>query len=344
MDPFSHLLLGYLLGFGLWGPGGLPYVVAAAIGGGLPDADVALYPLSKRFPLLRHRGISHSIVGVTIIAGVGMFAVPYAMGELLGPAFSAGALWKFFVSLEVGGLSHVLLDSMDHWSVPILAPFSEREYRFDADRIVNVGSMAFTVIAYALLLDEHGRAPVWLWSLTTWLLLVLAVGYIATRFLVRWRAGVAQRRLGFQRVIPQANPLKFLFVTEEAVPDGRRLRVATYRLMRRTLVNPRAVEVGRDPGTSTPVRTEQEAISRSYGPSLRASWTLGETLHFAEVRATPGAFEVFWYSLEVNFMGRAAGVFARVEATDGRVVTKSMWRSPTRVFMVHDQMAARARI
>src|SRR5208337_5545527 len=68
MDPFSHLLLGYLLGFGLWGPSGLPYVVAAAVGGALPDADVALFPLSDRFPLLRHRGISHSIVGVTLIA------------------------------------------------------------------------------------------------------------------------------------------------------------------------------------------------------------------------------------------------------------------------------------
>jgi len=191
MDPFSHLLLGYLLGFGLWGASGLQYVIAAAIAGALPDADVALYPLSKRFPLLRHRGASHSILGVTVIAAVGMLVVPYAMGQLLGPFFAAGPLWKFFVSLEVGGLSHVLLDSMDHWSVPIFAPFSEREYRFDADRIVNVGSMAFTVIAYGLLLEERGRAPVWLWSLTSWLLLALAVGYIALRLLVRWRAGVA---------------------------------------------------------------------------------------------------------------------------------------------------------
>jgi len=343
MDPFSHLLLGYLLGFGLWGASGLQYVIAAAIAGALPDADVALYPLSKRFPLLRHRGVSHSILGVTVIAGVGTFAVPYAMGQLLGPVFATGPLWKFFVSLEVGGLSHVLLDSMDHWSVPIFAPFSEREYRFDADRIVNVGSMAFTVVAYGLLLDEHGRAPVWLWSLTSWLLLALAVGYIATRLLVRWRAGIAGRRLGFPRVIPQANPLRFLFVAEETLPDGKRLRVATYRLLRGTIVNSRTVELGRDPGSSNPVRTEREAISRSYGPALSASWTLGETLHFAEARTTPDAFEVFWYSLEFNFMGRAAGVLARVEAADGKVVTKNMWRNPARIFTLHDRAAGTPR-
>lgn len=332
MDPFSHLLLGYLLGFGIWGASGLQYVIAAAIAGALPDADVLLFPLSKRFPLLRHRGISHSIVGVTIIAVVGTLVLPAVMGRVLGPVYAVGSLWDFFVALEIGGLSHILLDSMDHWSVPIFAPFSEQEYRFDADRIVNVGSMAFTVIAYALLLGERGRAPVWLWSLTTWVLLVLAVGYIAIRLFTRWRAGVAQRRLGYQRVIPQANPFRFLMVGEEPLPQGRRLRIGTYFLLRGSLVNPREAELGKDPGPSLPVRTEREALARSHEPSIQASWTLGETLHFAEVRATPGFFDVFWYSLEFNFLGRAAGVLARVSATDGTVVTKSLWRNPVSVF------------
>lgn len=332
MDPFSHLLLGYLLGFGLWGPSGLPYVIAAAVAGALPDADVVLYPLSKRFPLLRHRGISHSIVGVTIIAAVGTFAVPYAMGRGLGPAFAVGTPWAFFASLEIGGLSHVLLDSMDHWSVPILAPFSRHEYRFDADRIVNVGSMAFTVIAYAVLLDERGRAPVWLWSLTSWVLLGLALGYIGIRLLARWRAGAAQRRLGYQRVIPQASPLTFLFVAEEPVANGRRFRVGIYDLLRGSLRRPKEMELGESPDPSLPVRTDQDAVARSYAPALAASWTLGETLHFAEVRATPGCFEVFWYSLEFQVFGRNAGVLARVDRADGTVVTKSMWRSPATIF------------
>ncbi len=332
MDPFSHLLLGYLLGFGIWGPSGLQYVIAAAIAGGLPDADVALFPLSKRFPLLRHRGVSHSIVGVTIIAGVGTFVIPYVMGHLLGTIYSVGSPWMFFVALEVGGLSHILLDSMDHWAVPVFAPFSPQEYRFDADRIVNVGSMAFTVIAYSVLLDEHGRAPTWLWSLTTWILLVLAVGYISIRLLARWRAGVAQRRLGYDRVVPQGNPFKFLLVGDESLPSVRRLRVATYSLLRGSLVNPREIEVGKDPGPSLPVRTGQEALARSHESALKASWTLGETLHFAEVRTSPSTFEVFWYSLEFNFLGRAAGVLARVDRNDGTVVTKNVWRNPSSAF------------
>ena len=115
MDPFSHLLLGYLLGFGVWGPAGLQYVVAAAIAGALPDLDVALFPLSRRFPLLRHRGVSHSILGVTVIATVGCFVIPPVMAWSLGPAFGQGSLVAYFAALEIGGLSHVFLDSLDHW-------------------------------------------------------------------------------------------------------------------------------------------------------------------------------------------------------------------------------------
>src|SRR5271157_2520466 len=99
MDPFSHILLGYLLGFGVWGPGGLPYVVAAAIAGALPDLDVALYPLARRFPLLRHRGVSHSILGVSVISVIGCFVIPPAMAWGFGPTFAQGSLFEYFAAL-----------------------------------------------------------------------------------------------------------------------------------------------------------------------------------------------------------------------------------------------------
>ncbi|HEY6238113.1 MAG TPA: metal-dependent hydrolase, partial [Thermoplasmata archaeon] len=105
MDPFTHFLLGYLITFGVWGPGQIQYVVAGALAGGLPDADVIFYPLSRRFPALRHRGLSHSIVGVTIIAVVGVFAVPPVLASVLGASYGVGSPLLFFVALEAGGLS-----------------------------------------------------------------------------------------------------------------------------------------------------------------------------------------------------------------------------------------------
>jgi len=329
MDPFSHLLLGYLLGFGVWGPSGIQYVVTAAVAGALPDADVALFVLSKRFPLLRHRGISHSLVGVTIIAGVGTILVPYALGRAFGPQFANGSPWGYFTAMEIGGLSHILLDAMDHWSVPIFAPFSPQEYHFDADRIVNVGSMSFTVLAYVILLEERGRVSIWVWSLTTWVLLAVAIGYIAVRLLARWRAEIALRRWGFSRAIPQANPLVFLFESDEKVAAGRRLRIGTFHLVRGTISGEESIEVGE---AERPVDSLYNALARSYGPAIKASWTLGETLHFAKARAARGGYDVFWYSLEINFVGRAAGVLARVESGGGQVTTRNVWRNPSQPF------------
>jgi|SRR5208282_4715911 len=332
MDPFSHLLLGYLLGFGIWGPAGLQYVVAAAIAGALPDMDVALFPLSRRFPLLRHRGVSHSIFGVTLLAAVGCFVIPRAMAWGFGSDFGQGSPVTFFVALEVGGLSHVFLDSLDHWSVPIFAPFSPTEYHFDVDRIVNVGSMAFTVIAYVTLIYERGRVGVDVWTATSWLLLGAALVYFVVRILGRWRAGIVQRREGYTSVIPQGNPLVFVFFGEERSDARLRLRTVRFHLLRGFTSAPKSLEIPLDAPGSGPAVSESAALARSRPFALEASWMLGETHHFAELRSLPGRFEIFWYSLEVNFAGRAAGVFANVDASTGEVATRNRWKNPRTAF------------
>ena len=332
MDPFSHILLAYLLGFGLFGTQGLQYVVAAAFAGALPDADVVFYPLASRFPLLRHRGLSHSVVGVTGIAAVGTFVVPHVLSWALGPAFGSGSAVYYFVALEVGGLSHVLLDAMDHWSVPILAPFSKHEYHFDADRIMNFGAMAFTVFAYGIMLYERGRVGLGVWEVTTYLLLAAVVAYFAIRLLARWRAGLASRRMGFDHVIPQASPFEFVFHTKTETPLNVRIRFARYHLVRGVRGDVQTADIPPSPSGPLPVPTPGEALGRSYPAALKASWILGETHHFGQARSTPGGYDVYWYSLEMMSFGRAAGVLARVEAETGAVTVRTAWRNPLRAF------------
>jgi membrane-bound metal-dependent hydrolase YbcI (DUF457 family) len=329
VDPFSHILLAYLFGFGLFGPQGLQYVVASAFAGALPDADVLFYPLSSRFPLLRHRGISHSILGVTGVAIVGTFLVPHALAWAFGPTFGHGSLLYFFIALEVGGLSHVLLDAMDHWSVPIFAPFSTVEYHFDADRIMNFGAMSFTVFSYGIMIYERGRVALAVWEGTTYLLLLGTLVYFVVRLTARWRAGRAMRRLGFDRVIPRANPFVFVLFGKSESGHGVRLRTARYDLLRGVQGSIREVDVPPVP-VSAAVSSPAEALARSYEPALHASWILQETLHFGEAREAAGGFDVFWYSLEMAFFGRAAGVIAHVDATTGAVTPRTAWRNPNR--------------
>jgi membrane-bound metal-dependent hydrolase YbcI (DUF457 family) len=330
VDPFSHLLLAYLLGFGVFGVHGLQYVVAAAFAGAIPDADVVFYPLSSRFPLLRHRGISHSIVGVTGIAVVGAFVVPPMLTWAFGAGFGSGAFGFFFIALEIGGLSHVLLDAMDHWSVPIFAPLSKHEYHFDADRIMNFGAVSFTVFSYGILIYERGRVALWIWEGTTYLLLLATGVYFVVRLVSRWRAGLAQKRLGFDHVIPQSNPLEFVFDARSESEGELRLSVARYHLRSGDLTARDSLVVPLAHPASPSVATRLDALARSYIPSVHASWILEETRHFGTARPTAAGFEVFWYSLEMSFFGRAAGVVAHVDRETGAVSTRTAWRNPSR--------------
>src|SRR5258708_23211330 len=130
MDLFRHVLLGYLLAVGATGfqP---QYLAAGAIAGGLPDGDIFFFPLARRFPILRHHGITHSILGVTIIAVVG--------GGLVAPRLAPGDPVLYVLVMELAGLGHMAADGFTHFSVPPLMPFSERQLELDAHRAGGFG-------------------------------------------------------------------------------------------------------------------------------------------------------------------------------------------------------------
>jgi membrane-bound metal-dependent hydrolase YbcI (DUF457 family) len=330
MDLFTHVMFAYLVSFGIWGPNGLQYIAAGAIAGGLPDADALFFPLAGRFPLLRHHGITHSIFGVTVVAAGGAFILPYVFAAVIGPGFAAGSTLFYFLAMEAGGLCHVFLDGFTHFSVPPFAPFSEYEFHLDADRAINLGTMAFTGFSFWLMIYERSRVAIWLWEFTAWGLLAIYVGYLLVRLAARWRAEGARRREGFTAVVPQGNPLVFLLVEEHLEGPRVRVRMAPYHLFRGFLHAPQALEVAKTPPAPGPVRSPEDAMERSYGPAIAKGRMLSFTYHFAKVRESPGKYTVFWYSLEFSMLGRAAGVLAQVDAATGAVETRSSWMSPKR--------------
>ncbi len=116
LDLFTHVIFAYLLSFVIWGPAAPQYIAAGALAGGLPDADILLFPLARRFPALEHRGIVHSILGVTVIAAVGSVLVPYL------PYFGLASAPLYFVAMEIGGLSHLVLDGFTNFPTAPRAP------------------------------------------------------------------------------------------------------------------------------------------------------------------------------------------------------------------------------
>jgi membrane-bound metal-dependent hydrolase YbcI (DUF457 family) len=330
MDLFTHVLIAYLVAFGIFGPNKLQYVAAAALAGGLPDADALFFPLARRFPLLRHHGITHSIFGVTVIALAGAFLVPLLLSSVVGSAFASGSWLLYFLAMEGGGLCHVFLDGFTHFAVPPFAPFSKWELHLDADRAINLGTFAFTGFSFWLMLYERNRVPIPVWEVTAYALLAGYLGYLALRGFGRWQAGRVCRQEGFTAVAPTGNPAVFLLVEERKDGSTVRLRHEEYHVFGRRRAAARTVEFPRTELPPGPVTNEEEALQRSYLPALKQGRMLDMTYHSAEVRSAPGCWEVLWYSLEFTMLGRAAAVLASVDTASGRVQTKNAWMSPRR--------------
>ncbi len=324
MDLFTHVLVAYLIAYGIAGfhPS---YLAAGALAGGLPDGDVLFWPLAKRFPMLRHHGITHSLVGVTGVALVG--------GLLLAPRLAPGSPLVYFVVMEAAGLSHIFLDGLTHFSVPPFLPFTETKLELDADRAINFVALVVSVVAFYVLLGvERGRVPFQEYVLTLWVLTAFFVAYFGLRLAIRGYLGrVLRSRPEFSTIVPTGDPFVWLLLREERSGGRERTTYARYRLGRGVSDGPRTVEVPVDPSPdSGPVRSEAEALSRSFPAARKASSMFDRTYHFGEARSAPGGgWDVIWYSLEFTAFGRAAGVRVRIDPA-GAVEARSAWYNPSR--------------
>ncbi|MFZ0830728.1 MAG: metal-dependent hydrolase [Thermoplasmata archaeon] len=317
MDLFTHVIFAYLLSFVIWGPAAPQFIAAGALAGGLPDADILLFPLTRWFPSLHHRGIVHSVLGVTAIAVAGAFLVPYL------PYFTHASTLLYFVAMEIGGLSHLVLDGFTNYAVTPLAPFSKRILRMDADVAVNLTTLAMTVVTLVVLIEEHGRVAFTVWTETAWILIAVYGGYLLLRGLARWRASVHSKREGFTSVQPTSNPWAWLLADEQDTPDRYRLRYRTLQLGQGKSQGERSVEVSKLPPSPGPVDSVQAALDRTYLAAIAKNRWLQSRYHFGEAVQHGNVFQVFWYVVGMGGTGRAIGVHGDIDRATGAMQLKS---------------------
>jgi membrane-bound metal-dependent hydrolase YbcI (DUF457 family) len=322
VDLFTHVLVAYLVAFGIVGfrP---EYLAAGALAGGLPDADALFFPLARRFPILRHHGITHSLFGVTAVATV---------GALLAPLIAPGSPLLYFVVMEAGGVAHILQDGFTQFSVPPLLPFSDKPLQLDADRAINFATLVVSVVSFYLLLGvERNHVAFATYLFTVYLLVAFFVAYFAVRLAGRLVIGRDRRRLGeYDQVVPTGNPIAWLLLRER-VADGRSETVwARYVFGRGIVEGPHRVSAPFDPGPHAGApRSADEAIEWSYGLARRRSRVIDTTYHFAEAFEDPGgAWVAVWYSLEFQAFGRASGVRVRFPPDGGPAEVKSTFYRP----------------
>ncbi len=321
MDLLTHVLFAYLVTFGLFGfqP---QYLAAGALAGGLPDADALFFLLARRFPLLRHRGITHSFVGVTGIA-VG--------GALIAPLIAPGSPIVYFIVMEIGGLTHIALDGFTNFAVPPLLPFSEKLLRLDADRAVNLFMTAFSALSFYLLLGiERNHVAFALYVDTVYALSAYFVVYLAARAAGRIAVGRHAASVGPNAaVIPTTGPFVWGLISE--VNENGRLKTtwARYLLGRGIVEGPFTVDAPLvAPAHTGAPTTEREALDWSYALARAHSGAVRETYHFGEAVEKNGTWTAFWYSLEYSMFGRCAGVRVQFPPDGGAPIVKSAFYRP----------------
>jgi len=322
VDLFTHVLVAYLVTFGIVGfqPS---YLAAGALAGGLPDADALFFPLARRFPMLRHHGITHSVFGVSVVAGA---------GALLAPLVAPGSALVYLLVFEVGGLCHIAQDGFTHFSVPPLMPFSEKRLELDADRAINFVTLIVSVASFYLLLGvERNRLPFADYLLTVYGLMAFFAFYFAVRLAGRLVVGRKLRSLGdFDVVAPTTNPLAWLVVAERERDGRHRTTWARYVLGRGLVAGPFTAEglLEAPPHAGAP-SGESEALAWSYPLARKASGVLEATYHFGEAfRDVAGAWTAVWYSLEFTFLGRSAGVRVTFPADGGPATARRAFYRP----------------
>ncbi len=317
MDLFTHVVFAYLLSFVIWGPGAPQYLAAGALAGGLPDADALLFPLARRFPILEHHGITHSILGVTIVAAAGSFLLPYL------PYFPHASTLLYFVAMMIGGLSHVFLDGFTHFAVTPFLPFSLRRLRLDADVAINIFMLTLTSVTLVTLSLERGTVPFTIWVETAWLLTAIYGGYLLVRGVARWRAGVVRDREGFSSVAPTTNPRVWTLLEQHDSPDRYLVRYRRYEFGELHPAPERSMHVAKIGPTTGPVRTPQEALERTYAAAMERNRWMSMRAHAGEADERGNVFEVRWFIIEMGGFGRTLGVHGEIDRATGEMRLRS---------------------
>jgi len=322
VDLFSHVLVAYLLTYALIGPQP-QYLAAGALAGGLPDADILFFPLAQRFPLLRHHGITHSLLGVTVVAVAGAF---------LAPMLLPGSWLIYLAAMELGGVAHILQDGFTQFAVPPLAPFSLKKVHIDADRAISLVTLVVSVVGFYVLLGvERNHVAFNVYVTTLWVLTAFFVAYFGIRLAGRWAIGRHRTLVGERaELVPTGNPFAWMLLNETLANGRLRTTWARYVLGRGVTEGPVSVEGPVEPTehAGSPA-SASEALEWSYPLARRASAVLRDTYHFGEAfEETGGTWVAVWYSLEFTMFGRSPGVRVRFPSGGGPADVRSTFYRP----------------
>lgn len=143
MDFLTHGLTGAALARFFYGKvRPLVAIITLVIGATMPDYDSVVRFWSMTDFLEFHRGISHSLVGVTVAAII--------LASIMKAIFRDAGYLKLFVLALTGGLSHIFLDMINSYGTQLFMPFTRYRYAWDLVMIIDPFITVSLILALAL--------------------------------------------------------------------------------------------------------------------------------------------------------------------------------------------------
>ncbi|MGH9396884.1 MAG: metal-dependent hydrolase [Terriglobia bacterium] len=147
MDNLTHTLTGIALA-----QAGLKHktrfaTLALIIASNLPDVDIVTAAGGSITYLKYHRGITHSLLGLTVLAAI-LAIVLYIAGRRAAPKKNTPLVslkWLFLVCW-IGAACHVLMDFTNAYGVRPFLPFSGHWYALDIMPIIGPWLLLFLVL------------------------------------------------------------------------------------------------------------------------------------------------------------------------------------------------------
>ena len=138
MDNLTHTLTGFAISYAGFNRKTRYATLAIVIGANLPDIDMISGFWGNVSYLKYHRGITHSIIGITVLAAL-LAAIVYFLGKRARPPKSGPPLdgrW-LLLGCWIATASNLLLDLTNQYGARPFMPFNSHWYAWDIVPIVD---------------------------------------------------------------------------------------------------------------------------------------------------------------------------------------------------------------
>ncbi|QEE16869.1 metal-dependent hydrolase [Promethearchaeum syntrophicum] len=211
MDLFTHLLIGAVIYFSVFGKIMTEFLFIALLFAVLPDFDIILAPLRRwiKSDYMEHRGGSHSyLIGMLVSSLVNVIYAPitgknFILGWLIGSIFYA---------------LHISLDLLTTTKIPVFYPISKKELSFYSEKAGSLFTMIVSIGFFAILIPIYRAGNFQLFRYVSYGITLFFVVYYLYRILLKLKIS---KKLNFkQKYLPGFLPIYYL-IYEYNITDNQ---------------------------------------------------------------------------------------------------------------------------